>query len=164
MDSVWTISGLVLAGFVLLLFEILTPLFGLMLALGLGAFGAAVWMTYRASPAGALVMAIVLIVAIPPYLILLVKLLPRAPLSRRFFLRAARRARGEGTPEAGRHVSLVGATGLAETTLRPVGAVRLSGKRVIASAESGMIEKGQKVKVVRATGTNVVVRRVETES
>jgi len=55
----------------------------------------------------------------------------------------------------------VGRTGMAETLLRPSGAIRVDGKRIIALSESGIITKGQPVKVVRAGGSNVIVRKAD---
>jgi membrane-bound serine protease (ClpP class) len=58
---------------------------------------------------------------------------------------------------------LLGREGVAETLLRPSGAVRIDDRRIIASAESGLIEKGTAVKVVRVTGNDVVVRRIDAQ-
>ena len=52
---------------------------------------------------------------------------------------------------------------MAETTLRPSGAIRIDKKRVIATAETGFIEEGATVKIVKAVGMNVVVREVREE-
>jgi len=40
--------------------------------------------------------------------------------------------------------------------------VRIDGKRIVALSETGTISRGEKVKVVRSEGINVVVRRLET--
>jgi membrane-bound serine protease (ClpP class) len=108
-----------------------------------------------------MVAGIAVVFVIPAYMVLLVKLLPRSPLGRRIFLGRAPKAEAEATPEADRHESLVGQEGVAETTLRPSGAIRIGGRRVIATAETGLIEQGAAVRVVRAVGMNVVVRRAE---
>ena len=63
-----------------------------------------------------------------------------------------------GTPDADAMSSLIGKIGVAETILRPTGAVRIEGRRVTAAAESGIIDKGAAVKVVSTDGTSVVVR------
>jgi membrane-bound serine protease (ClpP class) len=54
--------------------------------------------------------------------------------------------------------SLMGKSGVALTTMRPVGFVRLDDERIEAHAESGMIEAGTRVVVVECEGARVVVR------
>ena len=137
------------------------PAFGLLVLLGLGALGAAVWFCFGLSSVAGLVLLLSLIVIVPVYLTMLVKLLPKTPLGKRLFLRRARSAEADATPEADEHDAMVGREAVAETTLRPSGAIRIDGRRTIAVAETGMIEKGARVRVVRATGSNVVVREVE---
>ncbi|MEI6084686.1 MAG: NfeD family protein [Verrucomicrobiota bacterium] len=55
---------------------------------------------------------------------------------------------------------LVGATGIAQTLLRPAGTAELNGKRLDVVAESGMIEPGSNLKVVAVEGARIVVRKV----
>jgi len=59
---------------------------------------------------------------------------------------------------------LVGQTGHAESTLRPAGIATLEGKRVDVLAESGWIEAGSPVRVIRATGNAVTVREITGET
>lgn len=145
-------------GFLLFLFELLTPSFGVFTALGLVAVGLAVYQAFTISPVLGIVLLVALIFAIPAYFILLIKLLPRSKFGGKLFLRKVPDAGGGAAPEAEKHDALVGKTGTAETQLRPSGAIRIEGQRVIALAESGVIGKGQTVKVIRAKGTNVIVR------
>ena len=156
------IIALLVAALVLLTLEMMTPMFGLFVAMGVGAFIAAVTLAFIKVPVLGVVLIIAIVVLVPMYMYLVARKLPNAPLSKKLFLRRMPEAPpGAGTPEAAEHEALVGKTGLAETTLRPSGAVRIEGRRVIASAESGMIEQGTTVKVIDATGMNVVVRAVE---
>lgn len=55
----------------------------------------------------------------------------------------------------------VGDEGEAVSELRPVGACRLAGQRIDCIAQSGMIDKGTKVRVVHIEGGSVKVRAVE---
>lgn len=161
MQTILTIIALLVAGLLFLTLEILTPMFGLLVALGLGAFGAAVWFCFTLSQVAGLVVLLSLIVIIPAYLTMLVKLLPKTPLGKRLFLGRPRSAEAEATPEADEHDAMVGREAVTETTLRPSGAIRIDGRRTIATAETGMIEQGTRVRVVRATGSNVVVREIK---
>ena len=158
---IWTIIALLIAGLLLLVLEILTPSFGILVGMAILALAAASWLTYQENAVVGVIMMVVLFVLVPAYLIAVVKYLPKSRLGRRLVLGETRHDRGEGMPEAAQDLSLVGKTGTAETTLRPSGAVRIEGRRVHASAEAGLIEKGAAVKVIRATGANIVVRRAE---
>jgi membrane-bound ClpP family serine protease len=54
--------------------------------------------------------------------------------------------------------ALVGSRGVAETSLRPVGTVRIEGRRIDALAESGIIDAGSPVEVVAAYDNQLKVR------
>ncbi|MCC6286075.1 MAG: hypothetical protein IT439_12380 [Phycisphaerales bacterium] len=54
--------------------------------------------------------------------------------------------------------ALVGVEGVAVTGLRPIGVVKIEGKRYDASAELGFIESGQRVRVVEASAMQIKVR------
>ncbi|HET6430351.1 MAG TPA: NfeD family protein, partial [Phycisphaerae bacterium] len=99
--------------------------------------------------------------AIPAYLWFSVRVLRETAAGRKLVLGKARPGAAEAVPEAALEDAMVGREGTTETVLRPTGAVRVDGKRVIALAEGNMIEKGVKVRVVRRSGMNVVVRPVE---
>ena len=162
MEKVWTIVALFVAALVLAVVEILTPMFGVLAFLGLAAMVAAIWLTYTLSPVAGTILTVVAVPAVAAYLYLVVKILPRSPLGRRMFLSKARKADAEATPEAQVHEALVGKIGTTESPLHPTGAVRVDGRRVIASSESGLIEKGRTVEVIRAAGMNLVVRETQT--
>lgn len=157
------IIALLIAGLVLLTLEMMTPMFGLFITLGVGCLIAAVVLAFiNISPVFGVVLIVAIVILVPMYMYFVARKLPNAPLSKKLFLgRMPEASAGAGTPESAEHENLVGKSGVAETTLRPSGAIRIEGQRVIASAESGMIEEGTTVKVIRATGMNVVVRAVE---
>jgi membrane-bound serine protease (ClpP class) len=152
------VIGLIVAAMVFFLLEILTPTFGIMAALGLASLGGAIWGAFTINKVFGLVMTVAAVVWVPVCLVLVVRVLPKTPLGRRLFLGRVKGGVGEGAPESARHAALVGKRGVAETPLRPTGAVRIKGRRVIASAEQGMIKEGAAVTVIRATGMNVIVR------
>jgi len=161
MGSIALIVTLVIAGLVLLMLEILTPSFGLLAVSAVAALCGAVWMCYAIDGRLALAAVVVLLVGVPCYLVCLVRWLPTTALGQHLFLKRASHSEGEGVPDADEMQALVGRTGTAETLLRPSGAIRIDGKRIIALSESGIITKGQPVKVVRAGGSNVIVRKVD---
>ncbi|MHC4983289.1 MAG: NfeD family protein [Planctomycetota bacterium] len=161
MTTIAIIVGLTIVAFLLFLFELLTPSFGIMTALGAVSLGAAIWLGFTLSKVLGLVMIIVFVLAVPVYFAALIKLLPRSSVGRKLFLRKTGNDTAAGTPEVEQNIELIGKTGTAETQLRPSGAVRIEGRRVIGIAESGIIEKGMTVKVINLSGTDIVVRAVE---
>ena len=161
MNPLVVILLLFLAAMVLSLLEIVTPSFGLLATGALVALFAAVYMGFEHAQWLGYVLTAAVLVLTPAYIALLIRLLPKSPLGKRLFLKRAARAGGEAAPDAELHESLVGKTGTAETLLRPGGAVRIEGQRVMARAESGVISKDTPVEVIRADPMNVIVRAVE---
>ncbi len=156
------IAGLILVAMLLYLFELLTPSFGVMTASGSVALAGAIWLCFdRISTAAGVVMIVVFLFAVPVYFVLMVKLLPRTSAGRKLFLKKTGDDTAAGTPEAGENKELIGKTGTVETQLHPSGAVRIEGHRVIALAESGIIEKGRDVRVIGVSGSDIVVREVD---
>jgi membrane-bound serine protease (ClpP class) len=161
MDETIYVLLLILAGLAMFLLEILTPTFGVLAILGVGAMGGAVWLAFTISGGFGLTVLAAIVIGTPLYLVLVVRYLPRMPLTRKLFLERAASGTGAGTPKAQKYAALVGKTGTTETQLRPAGAVRVDGQRIPAVAESGVIEPGETVTVIRTVGMNVVVRRAD---
>ena len=161
MGTIALIVLLILAAMVLILFELLTPTFGPLAAMALAALVGAVWLAFTISPLTGLVLIAALLFGMPTYVVLLVRLLPRSAMGRRLFLGKTPRATADAAPEAPAVQALVGRTAVAETMLRPAGAIRVDGKRINAQAESGVIDKGQTVRIVAISMGNAVVRKVE---
>ena len=154
------VAALLVACLLLLAAEICTPSFGILAVAGVACWVGAVWVCYDYNASFGVIMAVVSCFAILAYLVLAVRYLPKTPLGKLLQLRTRRAPPGEGTPEAVQEENLVGREGLAETVLRPSGAIRIEGKRVIARAETGFIDAGRKVKVIASDGMNVVVSEV----
>ncbi|MCD4823421.1 MAG: hypothetical protein K8S55_02350 [Phycisphaerae bacterium] len=158
----WLVVALLVTAAVMFLLEVCTPSFGILAGLGILALTAAVYFAFRINSLLGLGVLLGCIIGTPAYLYWMVKLLPNTPLGKRMFLKKARDATNEATPEADELAKLVGKTGVADSLLRPCGTIRIEGKRVVALAEHGLIKKGQKVVVIKAGGTDVVVRLAET--
>ena len=80
------------------------------------------------------------------------KFFPESRIARKFISRGAVGELGVDKPE------LLNGTGEALTQLRPSGTARINGQRVDVVSESGLIERGTKVKVVAVEGSRIVVR------
>ncbi|MET3699288.1 membrane-bound serine protease (ClpP class) [Bacillus oleivorans] len=57
-------------------------------------------------------------------------------------------------------LELIGVTGIAHTSLRPAGMILVGDERIDAVTEGGYIEKGAKVKIIKAEGSRIVVREI----
>ncbi len=161
MGTILLILVLLVGALVLFAAEVCTPTFGLLAVAAVGCLVGAVYLCFTISPALGVVAIVVLVFLIPAYLWAMIKYLPRTALGRILQLRAQSKDPGEGTPDATELEALLGRTAVAETTLRPSGAIRIDEKRVIATAETGFIKEGATVKIIKAVGMNVVVREVK---
>lgn len=156
------------AAVVLLFLELLIPSGGLIgLLCGVAAV-ASVVAFFRFDPTFG-VGALLLYVIMAPVLIwLLFRVWIHSPLARRMILGGATETEdGEAAPDAAtasrrqRLVQLrelIGAEGIAETALRPVGFVKINGRRLDGLAESGVIEAGTPVVVTDVYDNQIQVR------
>jgi membrane-bound serine protease (ClpP class) len=161
LGDVILIVVLFLAAMALVVLEICTPFFGLISVLALVCLTAADYLCFQLSQLTGIIAIVATVVAFPVFVIWAVRTIPKTPLGRRLALKREPVAPGEGTPQADRLRQLVGKEGVAETLLRPGGMILLDGQRVDAAAESGLIEQGSRVRVLRITGSSLVVRKVE---
>jgi membrane-bound serine protease (ClpP class) len=164
LGEILLIVVLVAASAMFLIAEICTPIFGLLTVLSIGCLVGAVAFCFHLSQVAGIVAVVAALIGYPIFVIVAVRVIPRTGLGRRLVLSRGQAPPGDATPEAQGLRSLLGREGVADTLLRPGGAIRVDGQRVIASAESGVILKGTAVKVVRVEGNNVVVRAIATES
>ncbi len=162
--NILLIVVLLLAALLLFAAEVCTPTFGLLAVAALGCLAGAVYVCFTLSAVLGVVLIVALIFFLPAYWVVMVKYLPRTPIGRLLQLTAKAKRAGEGTPEAGTQETLVGRTAVAETILRPSGAIRVEGRRIIATAETGFIQKGATVKIIKAVGMNVVVREAKSDA
>ncbi len=158
-DPILTIAAFVAGALILLVAEICVPSLGLFAMGALACLAGAIYYAFLIGPLWGTLALILTLVGLPAYLYLFVKKLPTSFLGRMLTLKADTKPAGEGTPEAGGFSSLVGQIALAETYLRPSGAIRIEGRRLVATAEAGYIKRGAKVEIIK-TGMNVVVRQV----
>jgi membrane-bound serine protease (ClpP class) len=160
-ETLLLIAALIVAAMIMIVAEICTPTFGVLAVAAIAAVGWAVYLCYTLNAVAGLAATIAAVILMPAYTVVAVKTLPKTGLGRRMGLRREAVQAGEGTPEAEDLSRYIGRVTTAETLLRPSGFVRIDGNRIVAEAESGLIEKGRQVKVIRAGGTSVTVRKVE---
>lgn len=162
--TVALIVVLLIVALVLFAAEVCTPTFGVLAVAAIGCLAGAVYLCFAINSALGLASLVALVLGIPTYLYFMIKYLPKTSVGRILQLRVRKAEPGEGTPVAEAEESFIGRTAVAETVLRPSGAIRIDGRRIHATAETGFIKKDAKVKVVGTVGMNVVVREVEDPS
>jgi membrane-bound serine protease (ClpP class) len=88
---------------------------------------------------------------------LLARFLPKSNFFKKFILSEEEKA-AEGYTSRTNYSELLGAEGVAVTTLRPAGTAEINGKRVDVVTDSEFIEHGKPVIVVAVEGMRIVVR------
>lgn len=84
------------------------------------------------------------------------KFLPKSWVAKRMFLNTS----GKGySSHENKYESLLGKTGEVYSDLRPVGVAVLDGKKYEVYAQSGFIEKGTAVEVVKVEASNIIVKK-----
>ena len=105
------------------------------------------------------IVTIITMVMLPVFIIAMVRIWPNTWIGKRVAIRKAQKAvPGGSVPDVGKLDKLLGQTGQTITDLRPVGAVMFGDERVDCVAETGQIDKGSEVTVIRVEGVRVVVR------
>ena len=160
-QTILLIVILILFALAMIVFEIFTPTFGLLAVVAVGALTLSVYFAFSLSSTFGVILVCIEVLGMPVYVYWALKVIPNTKLGMRLALKRERSKPGEGTPEADGLAALVGAETTADTILRPSGTIHVNGRRIVAQAESDFIDKGAKVKVVRAAGTHVIVRLIE---
>lgn len=161
MDTPILVAVLLLGGLALIFAEVCTPSFGLLAVGAIVCFALGWYFAFTIHTVLGIVVVAASLVGLAAYLPWMMRVFPRTPFGRRLVLTRDNKDTSGGVPEAGNFARLLGAEGTATSTLRPTGTVEIEGQRIIASAESGMIPAGARVRVVRAGGMNVVVRATQ---
>jgi len=91
---------------------------------------------------------------------LLAKYLPKSNIFKRFILSEEERSVAGYTSRKDAK-DLLGAKGIALTTLRPAGTAEINGKRVDVVTDSEYIEHGRQIEVVEVDGMRIVVREIK---
>jgi len=157
-------SGLVLAVFlyvvcaVLLIAEVFIPSGGLLGVCAFAAVAGGITIFFGHGPFAGWIGVGFAAVMIPSILALAYKIFPKTRFGKAVTLSPPDRSTGDAIPDAEQLRRLVGARGVVLTPLRPVGVCEFSGKRIECVAESGYVDKGTPVEVIRVQGTQPTVR------
>lgn len=156
--------GFALLGAALLLvfLEVFVPSGGIIgLTAGVTAI-AGVVVFWRVSPAWGVTSMLLMLVLAPIALNFALRLMPHTPMGKRLILsedaESLQRRTAKDQEQAAQEQALIGATGSALTSLRPIGTVEIDGTRLEALAEGGVIEAGSRVRVTSVQGNQIKVR------
>jgi membrane-bound serine protease (ClpP class) len=90
----------------------------------------------------------------------LMRNLPKMPIGRRLALAAPEAVNAPPVADVSLYEGIKpGSEGVLEATCRPIGTVRIGGELFDAMSEGDMIERGQRVRVLRREGNTLVVER-----
>jgi membrane-bound ClpP family serine protease len=101
------------------------------------------------------------VVMIPSVVVGAFKVLPKTRFGKNVTLEPPKRELGDGISDTAQLKELMGATGTVVTPMRPVGTCDFAGHRVECVAESGYVEKGRKVQVIKIESTQLTVRVIK---
>ncbi len=104
---------------------------------------------------------IVAMIMIPGALYLTYKILPKTRFGKNVTLEPPQRPEGDAVPDTIKLKEMLGEIGIVISPLRPVGICNFSGQRLECVAESGYVDKGKKVKVIRIESTQLTVRLID---
>jgi membrane-bound serine protease (ClpP class) len=146
---------------VLLVAEVFVPSFGLITLCALASLIGGIIIFFRLSPAAGWTGIIVAVVMIPSALVFAYKIFPKTNFGKTVLLDMPKIQKGEGVPDSQELMKRVGQKAVTTTPLRPVGMCDFSGTRLECVAESGYVNKGKTVEVIKVEGTQLTVREVE---
>lgn len=151
------IVGLMVLGVALIMIEIFVP-GGVVGAIGGICLLVAVGMSYRHyGTEGAIIAFLIACAFSVGCLVFELKVLPKTPMGRRFFLTQQISGTSQG---AQAELSAVGREGVALTALSPSGYVLVDGQRLEAYSRSGFLDKGEKVRVDSIETFKVTVSKI----
>lgn len=137
--------------------DIFVPSGGMLLILASLAAFAAVLFGFRAGSGAGLGMLIVVLGSVPVFLFATIKVWPVTPIGRRVIL-ALPKQELKGNDASKQLEQWLGQVHVVDAPLLPSGQIRIGHRRLGAIAEAGIIETGQRVKIVAIRERNLIVR------
>ena len=144
----------------LIIAEVFIPSGGLISIAAFACLIGGIYIFFTHSAVAGWVGIIIAIVMIPTVLVIAYKMFPKTKFGKAMTLTPSDRHIGDAIPDTERLSQLLGQIGKVTSPLRPVGMADFSGLRVECVAESGYIDKGEKIKVIRVESTQLTVRQI----
>ena len=157
----WTIvyaAMLFVACAVLLVAEVFVPSGGIISVCALGCLAGGLSLCFGISRAAGWTGIVLSGVIIPLVLYLSYKIFPKTRFGRAVTLEPPDLEQGDAVPDKALLDVLLGQVGCTQTPLHPVGICVFSGRRLECVAETGYVDQGIVVEVVRVQGTQPTVR------
>lgn len=142
----------------LIVAEVFVPSGGIISVCALACLVGGLVIFFRHSATAGWAGVIIAAVMIPLVLVIAYRIFPKTRFGKSVTLTPPERQPGDAIPDTVKLKSLLGAEGVVLTPLRPVGMCDFSGQRVECVAESGYIDKGKRVRVIRVEATQLTVR------
>ena len=152
---------LVIAGFILVVAEVLFVSFGLFTIGALAVFVLGIWMGFGVSPAFGIGLLIAAVMGAPLLIVMTIKFMPRTKFGRKLIPENPKLEDVSGTSADAQLKELLGKSGRTMSMCRPSGTAEFDGKRYDVVAEGLSILGDRPVKVVAVEGNRVVVREME---
>lgn len=145
----------------LLVAEVFVPSFGLITLFALACLAGGLAIFFNISPTAGWTGVVVAVIMVPATLVFAYKIFPKTSFGKTVTLDGPKKIRGEGVPDAEQLKGLLGKQAAVISPLRPVGMCDFEGTKLECVAESGYIEKGKTVVVIKVEGTQLTVRQIE---
>ena len=146
---------------ILIVAEVFVPSGGLISICALACLIGGLMIFFHSSTTAGWVGIVVAIIMIPSVWIITYRIFPKTRFGKSVTLTPSEREQGDAVPDTAELKELLGKEGVVITPLRPVGMCDFSGHRVECVAESGYVDKDNKVKVIHVEGTQLTVRVIE---
>ena len=146
---------------ILIVAEVFVPSGGLISICALACLVGGLMIFFHSSTTAGWVGIVVAIIMIPSVWIITYRIFPKTRFGKSVTLTPPKREQGDAVPDTAELKELLGKEGVVVTPLRPVGMCDFSGHRVECVAESGYVDKDNKVKVIHVEGTQLTVRVIE---
>lgn len=137
--------------------DLLVPSGGILAVLSLLAAVVSVYFGFRSGYTSGMVVLTVILVAIPVFLAVALRIWPHTPIGRRLILKAPEAHEVAVDPTLVQLQELVGQVGVTQNSLMPCGMVRIQRRNYNAMCDCGIIEAGQNVEVISVQQRNLVV-------
>ena len=136
--------------------DLLVPSGGVLAIASFLAALASIFFAFRSSSLAGQAMLILMLLAIPTFLVVGLRIWPHTPIGRRVILKTPPTAQAPGG-NSDLLDSMIGMIGRAENSLMPTGHVRIDHRSYNAQCENGIIEAGQWVEVIAVKQRNLIV-------
>ncbi len=152
----------ILAAF-LIIAEVFVPSGGIISIMAAGALAAGVYLFFTFSVTAGWIGIVLAVIMVPAVIYFAYRIFPHTSFGRAVILSPGQRTAGDAIPDTPNLKGLLNKTATTLTPLRPVGMCDFDGKKLECVAETGYIEKGVTVKVIRVEGTQLTVEAEETK-